>query len=215
MRQLDVAYVGHTFGESWLFKDVNATLSGGSITAIIGPSGSGKTTLLTILAGSLSPSCGQVTRLGVSRVVWVRQNPLGVARRTALDHVCFPLLVQGFSRHEANLEARALLALFGVGGIAASDFADLSGGEAQRVLLAQAVACQPDLLLIDEPTAQLDRVAAAAVIACVQNCARDGAIVLIATHDQSISHICGQRIDLRQRQDKQVFCDSGPEGAPL
>ena len=86
--------LAHRFpGTDLLFEHLDFVAEPGSTIAVCGPSGCGKSTLLSILAGWEKPYAGTVTREGVNRVGWVFQNPYGVAERTALDHVVFPLFV--------------------------------------------------------------------------------------------------------------------------
>lgn len=189
--------VGHRFpGTGWLFRRLSFQLTPGRTTAVTGPSGSGKSTLLAIMAGWETPVEGSVAKQGVARVGWVFQNPHGMAHRSALDHVSFPLLTCGLARPDADEQAMGILNRFGLGDVAKRDFADLSGGEAQRLMLARAVASTPDLLLVDEPTAQLDRQAAASVAGVLDEMAGTDLMVVIATHDQAVAAQAGQIIDL-------------------
>ena len=96
-----------------LFRPIRARFVAGTITGVVGPSGCGKSTLLAIAAGMIRPTAGTVTR-STGRCVWVFQNPHGVARRSALDHVSIPLLAAGWKRLEAEREAERLLAEFGL-----------------------------------------------------------------------------------------------------
>lgn len=149
--------LAHRFeGTDLLFENLSFVAEPGVTIAICGPSGCGKSTLLSILAGWEQPYAGTVTREDVDRVGWVFQNPYGVAERTALDHVVFPLLAKGMSRREAEPKALEAMELFDLAYAADRRFCDLSGGEAQRLMLARAVCSRPSMLLVDEPTAQLD-----------------------------------------------------------
>jgi ABC-type lipoprotein export system ATPase subunit len=179
-----------------LFSGLSATLRTGRRYAVVGPSGSGKSTLLGLIAGVEPPTSGTVERSGIDRVGWVFQNPQGVPGRTALDHVVLPFLAAGASRVHAEPQARELLRRFGIDGVSGSLFAALSGGEAQRLMLARAVASGADLLLVDEPTAQLDPVSAASVTRVLAGLADAGAIVVIATHDPRIRDVSDDVIDL-------------------
>lgn len=195
--QLTAHQLTHAFpGQSALFEDVSFTLLPGSVTALTGPSGSGKSTLLAILSGSLMPNAGTVSRDEVASIGWVFQNPHGVARRTALDHVVLPLLAAGHKRRDASEQALPILHRFGLEHLAGRLFKELSGGEAQRLMLARAVATAPDLLLVDEPTAQLDQVTAASVSEALARISLDGSIVVVATHDPRTIEACSERIDL-------------------
>lgn len=194
--------LGHAFpGAQPLFDNLSFRVGPGVPTAVVGPSGSGKSTLLSIVAGWQEPSRGVVTRHEVTTVYWVFQNPLGVARRTALDHVVLPLLAQGLDRRAAEEQARGVLAGFGLAEVAGRRFRQLSGGEAQRLMLARAVTTRPDLLLVDEPTAQLDLGTARAVNDVLARIADSGAIVLVATHDPSTRDACSAVIDLAEAHD--------------
>ena len=173
--------VGHWFsGTSVLFQDVSAALTAGSLTAICGPSGCGKSTMLGLIAGWEQPCRGRIIRHGVTSTAWVFQNPHGVARRTALDHVVFPPLARGLDRRQASGAAELLMRRFDVAHLASRPFASLSGGEAQRLLPARALAGRPDVLLVDEPTAQLDRHNAATVNRSLGQAASFGTIVVLA-----------------------------------
>ncbi|WP_338023527.1 MULTISPECIES: ABC transporter ATP-binding protein [Bifidobacterium] len=189
--------LAHRFpGTDVLFERLDFTVEPGQTVAVCGPSGCGKSTLLSILAGWEKPYRGTVERVGVERVGWVFQNPYGVARRTALDHVVFPLLAKGMRRRDAEPEALAAMGLFDLEYAAGRRFSDLSGGEAQRLMLARAVCSRPDLLLVDEPTAQLDTRTARSVSHVLGNLAGQGMIVLVATHDPDTRDACGRVIDL-------------------
>lgn len=148
--------------------------------------------------GAPHPGCGAAS--GVEKVGWVFQNPHGVPGRTALDHVALPLLCAGYERREAEDRALATLDLFGLAAAGARPFRALSGGEAQRLMLARAVATAPDLLLVDEPTAQLDLRTAHTVNATLRNLAASGAIVIVATHDPDTRAACTDVVDLAQHQ---------------
>ncbi|ALJ21516.1 ATP-binding cassette domain-containing protein [Microbacterium sp. No. 7] len=179
-----------------LFENVTVTVRAGQMVAVTGPSGAGKSTLLSIVAGWLPPLAGTVRREHVARTHWVFQNPYGLPRRTALDHVAFPFLARGERRPDAASAATRLMRRFGLGDRTRSAFADLSGGEAQRLMLARAVAAQPQLLLVDEPTAQLDRASARTVNEVLAGLAGEGTIVLVASHDPETVAACPDAIEL-------------------
>lgn len=195
--QVTLDALGHRFpGQSFLFRRLTATLLPDRVYALVGPSGSGKSTLLSILAGWVAPTEGTVVRAGIGRVGWVFQNPHGVARRSAIDHVALPLLARGLTRRQAESRGRELLADFGLLDAAPRDFAALSGGEAQRLMLARGIAAQPDLFLVDEPTAQLDARTATVVSRTLTGLASEGTVVVVATHDPGTRAACTDTIDL-------------------
>lgn len=189
--------VGHGFGNNpLLFAGLDVQLDAGQVYALTGPSGSGKSTLLSILAGWLEPKEGDIERNDVATTSWVFQNPHGVSRRTVEDHVALPLLARGLSHAEARTEARHRLADVGLSERAASLFRNLSGGEAQRLMLARGMAAHPSLLLVDEPTAQLDAKTAQTVNDAIGAMSDERTIVVVATHDARTRDACTEVIDL-------------------
>ena len=189
--------VGHKFAATpWLFRHLSARCEDGALTAIIGPSGSGKSTLLSLIAGWDAPAEGTISIPSPSetqnpRIAWVFQNPFGVRARSAIDHVALPLLARGMSRAQADVEANRLLDAFNLAHLAERSFRDLSGGEAQRVLL------------VDEPTAQLDQSTARDIASTLGSLREGGVSVVIATHDPSIRAQCDAIIDLAHFQDEE------------
>lgn len=188
--------LGHTFGNYPLFKKLSFVMRAGEVVSIMGPSGSGKTTLLGIIAGWTIPTTGSVTHENVTTIRWVFQNPHGVSRRTALDHVVLPLLAGGRGRRDAEIRAGDLMADVGLNNVKGKQFRSLSGGEAQRLMFARALAGAPDLILVDEPTAQLDPANSAAVISAMKALAGRGSIVVVATHDPNVAQACTRQIGL-------------------
>lgn len=195
--QVETRELSHRFNDQPnLFTNLNVTLQPGHVYALTGPSGSGKSTLLGILAGWTDPAEGRVEHQGIDAIGWVFQNPHGVAGRTALDHVVLPLLAQGLSRSDAETRAGEYLERFNLSYAADRPFKALSGGEAQRLMLARAIAAAPSLLLVDEPTAQLDLHTAATVSETLGSIADEGTIVVVATHDHRTRDACTDVIDL-------------------
>lgn len=194
---VEVAELGHAYpGCAWLFRDLSFTFEPGRIHALTGASGSGKSTLMAILAGWTTPAEGRVALHEVDTTSWVFQNPHGIARRTAADHVAYPLLAAGETADAADRRADELLTRFGLSAVGARPFRHLSGGEAQRLMLARATAADPDLLLVDEPTAQLDRATARVVNEVLRHVASDTTIVIVATHDEETRDACDVHLDL-------------------
>lgn len=191
--------LGHRFGQGpWLFRELEITLRANRTYALTGPSGSGKSTLLSLLAGWLDPAEGTIDAGTTGRIGWVFQNPHGSPRRTAIEHVMLPLMARGDSVARARLAARDLLDRFGLGAAAWREFRALSGGEAQRLMLARAIASEPGLLLVDEPTAQLDPVTASEVNLALFELVKRDTVVVIATHDERTRAACTDHIDLQQ-----------------
>lgn len=189
--------LGHCFPACpLLFQDLGFRLDEGDMVAVTGPSGSGKSTLLAILAGWIEPTEGRLDRAGIDTVTWVPQNSYGVPRRTVLDHAALALMARGIRRARAEAVARRALSDVGLGDTADRPFSALSGGEAQRLMLARASLSAADLVLSDEPTAQLDPTSAATVIAALGAITHSGRIVVIATHDPRVAAACSTTIRL-------------------
>lgn len=197
VRRVVARGLSHRFGNGpYLFTGLDFTLLPNEVYALTGPSGAGKSTLLSLLAGWSEPTAGILSRENIADVAWVFQNPHGVAGRTAEDHVALPLLARGRTHRDAREEARERLGRVGLSHVAGSPFRDLSGGEAQRLMLARGLASGPDLLLVDEPTAQLDSRTAATVNEAIASVAGEGSIVVVATHDPRTRDACTGVIDL-------------------
>ena len=197
--RVSVRGLEHSFpGTGTLFSGLDEDFAAGDLVAVTGPSGSGKSTLLSLLARWEKPRRGAVVWEDVASVGWVFQNPHGTAQRTALDHVTLPLLAKGMARTDADARALEVMERFGLDAAAGRRFGALSGGEAQRLMLARAVAKAPSLLLVDEPTAQLDPAASATVNQVIAELAMDQAIVVVATHDPDTRDACARVLDLRR-----------------
>jgi len=164
----------------------------GQSCAVMAPSGEGKSTLLALVGGLLVPQKGAILLHGASQepvnVQWIFQTPTVLPRRTAVDNVALPLLAAGRSRADAEAGARKALEAVGLGEVAGSLVRRLSGGQAQRVAVARAIASRPQVLLADEPTANLDYETGHAVMRYLLASMRD-AIVLVATHDLRIAQM--------------------------
>ena len=168
--------------------------------AMVGPSGSGKSTLLYLLAGLEGPSSGEVRwpAIGDRRalrpgpVAMVFQGPSLLAPLTVRENVALPLQLGGTSRHEVETRTVDALAAVGVEALADALPEELSGGQAQRVAVARAIAGSPRLILADEPTGQLDHAAAANVMdALIAAADVTGAALVVATHDPAVADRLG------------------------
>ncbi|MEO8716322.1 MAG: ATP-binding cassette domain-containing protein [Acetobacteraceae bacterium] len=165
--------------------------------AIMGPSGSGKSTLLHVLAGLETPTAGQVSwpalgghpRDGAHRVGLIFQTPTLLPSLTVLENVELPMLLADASAGEARERAHSALDLLELESLHKDLPQELSGGQAQRVVIARVLAARPRLILADEPTSQLDRHTAAHVTdVLIQVSDELGAALVIATHDASIGN---------------------------
>lgn len=173
--------------EHLLIDDVSLGFHAGAPTALIGPNGSGKTTLLRLAMGLLRPTGGRVTWGGREDATPVRrammfQRP-AMLRRSAAANLHYALRAAGVARSEHDKRTAELLALAGLSQIADRPARRLSGGEQQRLALARALAGDPDVLLLDEPTASLDPYATKAIEDTIRTVAARGIKVILATHD--------------------------------
>lgn len=182
--------VSKRYGTLGALDGVDIDVSRGEAVALLGASGSGKSTLLRLLHLIEPPDAGTVLFDGapprdalaaIRRMGLVQQKP-GLLRMSAWENVAFPLRARGVPRAQARARAVAWLARFGLEQRAEAHASVLSGGEAQRVGLARALAPRPDVLLLDEATNQLDPESARAVEAVLREEAHRGAAVLIVTH---------------------------------
>jgi len=186
--------------------DVSLELAAGR-TAILGANGAGKSVLLRLMHGLLSPSSGAVEWSAIAgrapRLAMVFQKPV-LLRRSALDNVIYGLKLSPAHRNESaqQMRERALAALQRVGLTHLADRPGrvLSGGEQQRVALARAWALEPDVLLLDEPTASLDPAAMRAVEAIILGIAAGGTSIVMTTHHRGLA---------RRFADSVVFLDAG------
>lgn len=181
-----------------LFTDVDFELRPGTLSAVVGPSGSGKSTFLSLVAGFVAPTSGEIARDRVTRAGWVLQNPVGVSRRTVIDQVAQPYLYRGTPRAEAIARADELVSRFKLHAVRDRQFRRLSGGEAQRLAFARGAASKPDVLLLDEPTAQLDQRTAETLRAVIRELVNADRIVMLATHDALLIAECDDVVDLAE-----------------
>jgi ABC-type lipoprotein export system ATPase subunit len=193
-------------------RGVDLTIRRGEMLALVGPSGSGKSTLLH-LAGTLDrPSEGSV-RIAGYEVAELSDRELSALRArhigfvfqqfhlavgvSALDNVADGLLYEGRNLKERRERAAAALERVGLAHRAGHRPHELSGGEQQRVALARAVAGEPDLVLADEPTGNLDTVSGAEVLELLGDLHRGGTTVAIITHDMEVAARAPRRVRVR------------------
>ena len=192
-----------SFGQTPALRGVNVAVRQGEVFAIMGPSGSGKSTLLHCLAGIFTPDTGDVlfdgqqvnamseadrTRLRRTAFGFVFQFGQLVPELTAADNVALPLLLNRTRRKVAYKTADTWLDKLGIGDKGGRRTGELSGGEAQRVAVARALALAPTVIFADEPTGSLDSLTGETVMDLLTGLAREaGATVVIVTHDARVA----------------------------
>lgn len=194
-----------------VLADVNLQLSAGEKIAVIGASGSGKSTLLNLLGGLDNPTSGRVVmagrdlaKLGERQLCQLRNRKLGFVYQfhhllpefDARENVGMPLLIAGRSRAEAWHEAARMLDRVGMSHRLDHRPGQLSGGERQRVAIARALVASPDVVLMDEPTGNLDPHSAAQVLQLIDELGQERAAFVVVTHDPAIARQMNRTLEL-------------------
>ena len=186
---LEARALSFAAGKHQLLHDVSLQIRQGSRTLIMGPNGAGKSLLLRLLHGLLQPQSGDVLWQGAplsnqSRraLAMVFQRPV-LLRRSVLANLKFALSVRGLRGKERASRIEKALASAGLSHLAHRPARVLSGGEQQRLALVRALACEPDLLFLDEPTANLDPASTAAIEDLLQDANARGVTIVLVTHD--------------------------------
>ncbi len=193
-----------------ILRGVDFTIGAGEAVSVVGPSGAGKSTMMMIMAGLERPSARSVrvagkelTALDEDALALFRRDHVGivfqgfhlVATMTALENVAIPLELA--RRADAFERARAELAAVGLEHRLSHYPSQLSGGEQQRVALARALVAEPDLLLADEPTGNLDGATGGQIIDLMfALSAKGGTTLVLITHDLALAERCGRRIEV-------------------
>jgi zinc transport system ATP-binding protein len=186
--------VTFSYGGAPVLEDVSFTIGPREAVSLIGPNGGGKTTLVKLMLGMLSPRRGEVRLFG--RPPWQSRRRVGYMPQQMRFDPCFPVCVAdvvlmgrlgrggltGWPRHADHAAARDALALVGLRGFWRQPFSSLSGGQRQRVLIARALACQGDLLVLDEPTANVDSSVEVQLLELLRQLNQRMAIILVS-HD--------------------------------
>jgi putative ABC transport system ATP-binding protein len=188
---------------------VDLEVAAGELVAVVGPSGSGKSSLLAVGGALIPPTSGSVRLadlelqgLGARRLAALRRDRIGfvfqgnnlVPALSALDQVRLPLT---FGRTSQPRDPRALLAEVGMDHKADRRPHQLSGGERQRVGIARALVTRPELLLVDEPTAALDRQRSQDIVALLAREAHEqGVATVMVTHDHDVLHHCDRVLEM-------------------
>jgi putative ABC transport system ATP-binding protein/lipoprotein-releasing system ATP-binding protein len=198
--------VARTFGEgrtaTVALQATDCEVFVGQRIALVGPSGSGKSTLLHLMGGLDDPTVGVVSwpaigtrdELRPGRVAVIFQGPSLLPPLTVLENTALPLLIGGMTDKEAREVGHAALRTLDLDELADKLPEEISGGQAQRVAVARALAGEPSLILADEPTGQLDRANGAAVVDVLLAASEHaGSALLVSTHDLSVAERLPER----------------------
>jgi tungstate transport system ATP-binding protein len=180
------AEVSLTAGSVAILRELSLTIAPGPPTVLLGPNGSGKSSVLHLAMGLVRPSNGTISWGGhpieeARRLAIVFQRPV-MLRRSVAANVLYALRASGNAAHAAQ-KVETVLRRVGLAGFEERPARRLSGGEQQRLALARALATDPQVLFLDEPTASLDPAATKGVEEIVQSIARSGVKIVMATHD--------------------------------
>ncbi|WP_027714990.1 ABC transporter ATP-binding protein [Desulfuromonas sp. TF] len=193
-------------------RGVDLEIPRGSFTCIVGPSGHGKSTLMHLIGGLDRPTGGSVFldgqemfRLGGRELAAMRASKIGFVFQffnllqslTAMENVETALMLAGVPEARQKERARELLALVGLEEKAGAKPGQLSGGQQQRVAIARALANDPPVLLMDEPTGNLDSAAEGEVMAVLEELNRQGKTVILVTHSSEIAARAGNLVRVR------------------
>ena len=203
-------------------KGVDLEIHQGEMVAIVGPSGSGKSTLMNLIGCLDTPTSGEyelggenvsgVTRDGLAeirnrRVGFVFQNFNLLPHISALENVEMPLLFGGVPPQKRRARATELLERVGLGDRVDHKPTELSGGQMQRVAIARALAMNPDIVLADEPTGNLDSSAGSDIMSIFTDLWQQGSTLVIITHDPALARRASRVVEIR---DGRITSDHRP-----
>ena len=209
MSVLSLENISFSYGRTPVLKDLSYSFEKGKMYCIIGKSGAGKTTLLSLLSGLAKPSAGDIIYNGKSIAktdkYTFRSKYIGVVfqsfnlitKYTALENVILSMDVAGYKA--AKKRARALELLDSVGldeDEANRRVLKLSGGQQQRVAIARALSYDPDIILADEPTGNLDRETQKEIMEIFRSLADQGKCVILVSHSPDVAEMCDERYEL-------------------
>lgn len=213
------------FGAVKALAGVDVTIPAGQSVAVMGPSGSGKSTLLHCLSGILPVTSGEITvggtsvtslndagrsRLRLKAFGFVFQDGQLVPELPANENVALPLMLAGASRRSAIREANSWLTKVGLESERKRRPGEMSGGQAQRVAVARALASSPSVVFADEPTGALDQATGHEIMQILTTTARmGGATLVVVTHDPNVAAWCDRLIEIR---DGRIHADTTTKG---
>lgn len=216
MRVISLSDIRKTYiigdAELPVLKGINLSIESGDFLALMGPSGSGKSTLMNIIGCLDRPTAGtymlldrDISKASEEELAMVRRDRIGfifqafnlIGRISVLKNVELPMMLKGMPRDERR--SRALQLLESVGVAHRADFSplDISGGERQRVAIARALANNPEIIIADEPTGNLDLKSTEEVMDILSGLNRKGRTIIMVTHNPDITKYCNRVIRMR------------------
>jgi len=195
-----------------VLNDINLTVNEGEFAAIMGPSGSGKSTLMNLIGCLDRPTSGRISIAGMDisklsdielarirgkRIGFVFQTFNLISRFTAQKNVELPMVYQDVPGKRREKRAKELIEMLGLGERARHKPAELSGGQRQRVAIARALANEPEIILADEPTGNLDSKTGQEIMQIFDKIHSEGRTILMVTHDRELADNCDRIIRLK------------------
>ncbi|WFE90982.1 ATP-binding cassette domain-containing protein [Roseibium porphyridii] len=205
---LETKGLSFSAGGDRLLRDISLEIRPGSRTLIMGPNGAGKSLLLRLMHGLLRPETGNILWNGAKLTAEARRSQAMVfqrpvlLRRSVFANLKFALSVRGLNGRIRSEKIEQALAIAGLSHLAKRPARVLSGGEQQRLAVVRALACEPDLLFLDEPTANLDPASTAAIEQLVLEANTRGVTIVMVTHDAGQAKRVGE--DLIFLQDGKI-----------
>jgi putative ABC transport system ATP-binding protein len=193
-------------------RGITMEISRGDYVSIVGPSGSGKSTLMNMIGALDRPTSGKVfidskdiSNLDENKLAEIRRKKIGfvfqqfnlISRLTAIENVAMPMWFSGVPRRERLKRAAELLRQVGLEGRMKHKPTELSGGEMQRVAIARALANDPEIILADEPTGNLDSKSGEDIMELLEKLNKEGRTILLVTHEESFAKRANRTIQIR------------------
>jgi ABC-type antimicrobial peptide transport system, ATPase component len=195
----------------YALRNINIKVDDGEFIAVIGPSGSGKSTLMNIIGCLDTPDCGEyyineqnITKLSDNKLAKIRNLKIGfifqsfnlLPRLTALENIELPLIYRGLNKKDTIEKSMKAVEMVGISDRIAHRPNEMSGGQQQRTAIARAIAGEPDIILADEPTGNLDSKSGKEIMDILVNLNNKGKTIILITHDLSMAHYAGRMLKI-------------------